>query len=259
MHKDRLRPCILHHLLIHLIRKQILDPLCPYLIRLAHRHPYIRIDHICTLCRLLNILFQPNHRARLLGNLLASLHQLLRRPIFLRCTSRKIHPHLRTAHHPGISHIITGIPHIDHLHFQRPKMFPNRQKVCQDLCRMKFIRQPIPHRHLCMFCQLLHNLLSKAPVLNPLIHPAQHSRRIRNTLFLPNLRPRRLQIRRPHPQIMSRHLKRTPRPRTRLLKNQRHILPPKRIHQDPFPFLPLKLRRQIQQILHLLRRKIQQL
>src|SRR3954470_9848636 len=48
----------LHELRVHLIRQQQVDALLPYLFGLAHRHPYIGVDEINALDRLLGIFSQ---------------------------------------------------------------------------------------------------------------------------------------------------------------------------------------------------------
>ena len=44
--EDRVFSCILHHLLRHLIRGQFPDSLFPYLVRLSHGYPHVRIDYV---------------------------------------------------------------------------------------------------------------------------------------------------------------------------------------------------------------------
>ena len=151
-----------------------------------------------------------------------------------------MHTHLRTGNHQRVSHIITGISHIHQFNtLQTPKILSDCQKICQHLCRMILIRQPIPHRHSRIFRQFFHDFLAKATVLDSFEHTSQHSGRIRNTLFLSDLRAFRVQIGSPYSQIMSSHLKGTTSSRTGLLENQRYIFSSMTVHRNSSFFLCL--------------------
>ena len=149
-------------------------------------------------------------------------------------------PQLCTDNHQRIAHVIAGISHINQLYpFQTAQVFPDCQHICQHLCRMVLIGQTIPDRNSCMLCQLLHNLLTKAPVLNSVVNSSQHPRRIGNTLFLSNLRAGRLQICGSHSHIMGSHFKGASCSGTGFLKNQSHIFASVMIHRNSFFFLSL--------------------
>ena len=152
-----------------------------------------------------------------------------------------MHAHLRAGNHQGISHIIPGVPHISQFYpFQMPEMLPYRQKIRQHLGRVEFIGQSVPYRYASIFCQFLHNLLPVAPVLDPVIHPPEYPRRVRNALFFPDLGTRRIKIGCPHAQIMRRHLKGTPCPCGRFLKDQGDIPAAEILRQFPSFLLLLK-------------------
>ena len=158
-----------------------------------------------------------------------------------------MHAHFGTKYHQRISHIIAGISHIHQLHtFHSAQVLFNGQKVCQHLCRVVFIRQPIPYRNTCIFCQFLHDFLSKASVLNSIVNPAQNSGSIFNALLFSNLGTFRVQICSAHSQIMGCRLKRTACSCTVFLKNQSNVLAFQRICKNTFFFLFLQIRGQIQ-------------
>ena len=90
---------------------------------------------------------------------------------------------------------------------------------------MILICQTIPHRDTGIFRKLFHDLLTKAAVLDTIIHSAKHARGIAYTLFFPDLRTARVQICALHTQIMCCHLKGAACSRTRLFKNERDIFP----------------------------------
>ena len=72
---------------------------------------------------------------------------------------------------------------------------------------MELVRQPVPHRHAGIGRQLLHQLLAEAPVLDAVVHPAQHPGGVGNGLLLAHLGAAGVQIGHPQAQIVSRHLK----------------------------------------------------
>ena len=225
MHKNGIFSGVLHHFPIHLVRSQFPDSLLPYLFRLSHGHPYIRINHIGILGSCRHIFSQGNRSSRTFRHCLTFLHKRFLRKILCRSTGGKMHAQLCADHHQGISHIIAGIPHIGQLHaLDAPQLFLNGQKICKHLGRMKFVCKTIPHRHACILCKFFHDFLSIAAVFDSFIHPAKHTCRVRNTLLIPNLRPLRIQISGSHAQIMGSHLKGTSGPSAGFFKNQRYIL-----------------------------------
>jgi len=99
-----------------------------------------------------------------------------------------MHAKLCADNHQGISHIVTGISHIGQLHaFDPAKLLTNSQHICQHLGRMKFIGQTVPYRNPCISCQLLYDILSKATVLDTIIHSAKNPCRICYALLFSDL------------------------------------------------------------------------
>ena len=135
-----------------------------------------------------------------------------------------MHSHLGTGDHKGITHIIARIAHIHKLNSLKPaQMFSDSEQIRQHLGRVILICKSVPYRNSCIMSQLLYNLLSKASVLNTVVHPAQNSGCICNTLLFSDLRAGWIQISGTHSQIMGCHLKGTAGSGTGLFKDQRHI------------------------------------
>ena len=104
-----------HDSLCHLIWSQLLNPLLPYLVRLTHGYPHIRINDIRSLNRFRHMLCESNGTAagRRIG--LAFLDQRWIREILSRSTGHEMHAHLCAGNHQGVTHIITRISHIHKL------------------------------------------------------------------------------------------------------------------------------------------------
>ena len=188
MEENRLFPGIFHYLGRYPVRGKFTDPFLPDGVRLSHGHPNVRVHHICALGPFLHVRGQGNASPGSFCVLPALGHQPFVRKILFRCTSDKIHTHVRTSHHQRIPHIVPGVPHINQFYaFQTAEVLPYRQHIRQNLGRMVFIGQAVPHRHPCIPGQLLHNLLPKPPVFDPVINPPQHPGRVRNTLLFADL------------------------------------------------------------------------
>ena len=105
--------CICHCFFCDTVRSQIVDSLLPYAVRLTHRYPDIGIDNIGIFCSLFYVLGEGDGCTALLCILLTLSHKLCVREVFLRCTGHKIHSHLGRCNHQGISHIVTGVAHVN--------------------------------------------------------------------------------------------------------------------------------------------------
>ena len=131
-------------------------------------------------------------------------------------------------------------------------MLADRQQIRQHLRRMILVGQAVPNWYARVFCQLLHNLLSKATVFNPVIHPAKHSRRILNTLLLPNLRTTWIKVGSSHSHIVCRHLEGASGSSACLLENKGDIHSSVIVNWHAVFLLFLQICRQIQKIGNLL-------
>ena len=86
-------------------------------------------------------------------------------------------------------------------------MLLDRQEICQDLRRVKFVRQAVPDRHACVFCKRLYDLLSVSAVFNAVIHAAKHAGGVGDGFLFADLRAGRVKIRDRHAEIMRGDLK----------------------------------------------------
>lgn len=65
------------------------------------------------------------------------------------------------------------------------EMLLNGKEIGQDLSGVKLIGQAVPHRNTGVVCQILHDLLAVATVLDAVKHPAQHPGGVGDGLLLP--------------------------------------------------------------------------
>ena len=105
-----------HHVHGHLVGRQIADALLPDLVRLAHGHPDVCVDHVRALHRAVHILGQCHGAAAESSERFTLRHQLRRGEILLRRAGHKVHSHLGTGDHQGVAHVVAGVAHIDQLH-----------------------------------------------------------------------------------------------------------------------------------------------
>ena len=188
VHKHRLASRLFHQLLIDLIRGQVLNSLGPDLGGFSHGDPDIGIENVCIQNGLHGVRHPFDCAAALRGQVLAGLCQHRIRKIGLRRAGHEVHSHFGTAHHQGIAHIIAGISQIYQFQsLQVAEMLLNGEEVRQNLGGVELIGETIPHGDSRILGQLLYNFLAIAPVLNAVKHPAQHSGRVRDALFLGNL------------------------------------------------------------------------
>ena len=99
VHENRPFPGIVHYLFIDLIRGQFPDSLLPDILRLAHGHPHIRVNHIGVLRPGLRILRKGNCCPRLFRNGSAFVHKRLFRKIFCGSAGCEMHSQLCAYHH----------------------------------------------------------------------------------------------------------------------------------------------------------------
>ena len=98
------------------------------------------------------------------------------------------------------------------------------QEVGQHLGRMPLVGQPVVDRHPGMFGEGLDVGLQVAPVLDRVVHPAQHPRGVGDRLLVPQLRPGRVEVGHVRALVERGHLERRPGPGRGLLEDQRDLL-----------------------------------
>ena len=137
-------------------------------------------------------------------------------------------------------------------------MLAYRQKISQNLRRVRLVRQPVIYRDARIFRQLLDDLLAEAAVLDRVKHSAEHARRVLQALLLPYLRARRVEIDCRHSEVGCRHLERAARPRARLLEYQRDVLAGAQLVRDAALFFIFQPHREGEQRLYRFGRQIHQ-
>ena len=247
-----------HQRPVHLVGGQRLDALGPDLLRLAHAHPHVGVDHVGAVHRV-GVLAQGHAAAAFRRQRPAARSQRRVRPVGLGRAGHKIQPHLGAADHQAVAHVVPRVAQVGEFQaLQGAELLPQRQKIRQDLGGVELVGQAVPHRHVGVLRQFLHDLLPEAPVLDALEHARKHLRRVRNGLLLADLAARGVQVGGAHPQVAGRHLKGAARAGGGLFKDQCHILAPQYVVGHPRLLFRLQCRRQIQQIADLLRRVVQQ-
>ena len=155
------------------------NPLRPDLRGLSHGHPYVGAENLGPLDGGLRILVKLQDRTGLFRNGLALGHQLGVRQEFFRSAGHEVHAHFGAADHEGVAHIVPGIPQIHQLDPGKgAEVLPDGQKVRQDLGGVELIGQTVPHGDPGVFRQLLHDLLTVAPVFDAVIDPSQDLGRV---------------------------------------------------------------------------------
>ena len=259
MHETALRPGAVHQFQRHLIRRQSVNPLLPYLYRLPHGNPYVRIENVRVFHGFHGIFRKFQRRARLLRNRLTRFNQRLVGPIGFRGAGHETQSHFRAAYHETVAHIIAGVAQVNQLDaFQLAEMLLNRQEIRQDLRRVKLVRQTVERRHARVFCDFLHNGLTVAAVFNAVVHPPKDPRRIRDALLDAHLTSRR-NVGGAHAQVIRRHFKRATRPRGRFLENQRDVLAVKVTVRDARLFFGFEVGGGVKKLLDFRRGKVQEL
>ena len=113
---------------------------------------------------------------------------------------------------------------------------------------MKLIGQAVPHRYTGIVCQLFHDLLAVAPVLNAVKHPPQHSGGIGDGLLFADLAAGGVQIGHFHAQIVGGYLKAAAGAGGGLFKDQGNVFAPQLVVPDTGLLFGLQVSGQLQQL-----------
>ena len=138
-------------------------------------------------------------------------------------------------------------------------MFGNGEKIRQNLGRVEFVGQTVPHGNPCIPAQGFHNFLTEAPVFNAVVHPAQHPGGVGNGFLLSHLGTGGAEVGNGHSQIRRCYFKGAPGTGGVLLKQQHDVLSLVHPMEDAVFLLLLQVCCQIQQVLDFLGGKIQKL
>ena len=96
--------------------------------------------------------------------------------------------HLGAADHEGIAHVVAGVAHVDQLFaLQFPEMLPNGEEVGQNLGGVVFVGEAVPYGHAGVLFQGFHDFLAVTPILDAVVHAAQHPGGIGDALLFADL------------------------------------------------------------------------
>ena len=259
MHEHGLRAGGLHQLPGDAVGQQVPDALGPHLVRLAHGHPDIGIEHLGASGGVLGVLVELQNGAGILGNGLTLLHQPGVGKIFLGGTHHKVHPHLGAAHHQGIAHVVAGVAVINVLDaLQRAEAFLDREKIRQDLGGVSLVGEAVPHGNGGVAGQLLHHLLAVAPVFDAVEHGGQHPGGVGDAFLFAQLGAG-VQIGDVHTQVVPGHLEAAAGAGTALFKDQGDVFALEIFVGDAGFLQRLEAGGQVHQLLDLFRGNVQQL
>ena len=113
---------------------------------------------------------------------------------------------------------------------------------------MKLIGQAVPYRNTGVVCQILHDLLAVATVLDAVKHPSQHPGGVGDGLLFTDLAAGGVQIGHFHAQIVGGHLKATAGAGGGLFKDQSNIFAPQLVMTDTGLLFGLQVSGQLQQL-----------
>ena len=138
-------------------------------------------------------------------------------------------------------------------------MLTDGEEIRQDLGRMEFVGQAVPHRNAGVMGQFLHDLLAESAVLDAVKHTAENTGGIRGAFLLTHLGTGGSQVHRMHTQISRRYFKSAAGTGAVFLKQKSNALALAEAMRDAGLFLRLKIGGKIQKTRNLRRGKIQQL
>ena len=135
-------------------------------------------------------------------------------------------------------------------------MLLHGEEVGQNLGGMALVGQAVPHRHACVFGQLLNGLLLEAAVLDAVEHATQHAGGVGHALLYANLAAGGSQIGDMRPLVLRANLKGAACAGGGLLKNQGDVLALQGRLFGAGVFGALQVAGQIQQIVQFFRAEV---
>ena len=248
-----------HELLCHLVGLHLLDALGPGFHGLSHGYPYVGVEDFRILSPGFRIGFEGDAAAGLRGDLSALFDEFGIREIGGVCTQGDVHAALGARDHPGVGHVIAAVAEKAQSDAPDPsEMFADSQKVRQHLRGMEFIGQTVPDRDLGILCQILHDLLPEAAVLDAVKHAGQNTRGVRNTFFFADLGSGGIQVGGRHAQVMGGNLESAAGAGAGLLEDQGNIFALAVTVGDPLFLFRLEIGSQVDKAEDLLGCKIKQ-
>ena len=240
----------LQGLLRHPIGGEELGPLRDQVL-LAHGGPDVAVDHIRVL-HVVHVVGDLNEAAVFPGGGKGGLDDLRIHLLcqLLRADAHKVHTHLGSADHPGVTHVVPHVAGEHHLHLVQGlvAVLLNGHHVRQDLGGVVRVGEAVPHGHAGVFGQVLHGLLVVAPVLDAVKKPAQHLGGVLQGLLLAHLGAARVQIGDMGPLLGGRHLEGAAGAGGGLFKQQHDVLALEGRVADAGPALGFQVVAQVQEI-----------
>jgi len=115
------------------------------------------------------------------------------------------------------------------------RVLAHREQVAEALRRVPLVGEAVPHRHARMLGELLDCSLASSAILDPVVDPPQHPRRVRRRLLVADLRAGRVEVRDVGALVVRGHLERRARPGRGLLEDQREVEPLEHRHLHAAP------------------------
>ena len=131
------------------------------------------------------------------------------------------------------------------------------QHVGQDLGRMELVGQAVEHRHAGVVGERLDEVLVEAAVLDAVVQPAEHTRRVLDRLLVAHLRRLRVEIGHVRALVVRGHLERAARARRGLLEDQADLLLAEVLLLSPVLLGRLEVGRQVEQVAELVGREVE--
>ena len=138
-------------------------------------------------------------------------------------------------------------------------MLLNGEEVRQDLGGVELVGQAVEHGHSGVFRQLLHQLLTEAPVLDAVKHPAQHPGGVGDGLLHADLAAGGAQVGAAHAQVLGGHLEGAAGAGGGLFKDEGHVLALQIAVGDARLLLGLQVGGGVQELLNFSGSEVQQL
>ncbi|KGW79196.1 hypothetical protein Y046_3834 [Burkholderia pseudomallei MSHR2990] len=242
-------------LAVHLIRQERVDPLVPGLDGLAHRHPHVGVDEVDALDRFVRVLGQREPRAALGRERLALRDEVGRGPERLRRADPHVHPELRADQEQRIAHVVARVAEIGVADVVQRlvAVLAHRHHVGEHLRRMVFVGEPVEDGHARVVRELLDDLLAEATVLDRVVHPPEHARRVPHAFLVADLRRSRIDVRDVRALIVCGDFERAARAGRGLLEDERDVLAQQARLLGAAVLRALEIPREVEQIAQLAR------
>ena len=252
---------LFHQGAVDLVGHQHLDALFPNAVGFAHRHPDVGVDEVEALHALLDVVGDGELGAGLFGDFLALLDELLGGLKFLGGDDADVHTHLHAADHQAVTHVVAGIANVSELHLVEGLVgvLLDGEEVGKDLGGVSLSGQTVPHGDAGILGQLLDGGLVEATVLDAVEHATQHAGGVLHALLDADLAAGGTQVGHVGTLVVSANLKSAAGAGRGLLEDKGDVLAFQAGLLSAGIFGALQVAGQVEQIIELLRRKVEDL